>query len=267
MEANTIGKLMFFYRKYLVPLMLNRFGILRPSWETGEATLGYWRALAQAYGAFGAKATLKQFLLGNFTNKFEDGVSKLTYIDNAKNGKKEIHELGDIYARKINHASKDALAMIILLSLSMMALGALRRRGDDDEPVDIITGNLIRILWGTTGEATSVFPLGAGTDEYIRNFSTALPMARELSRAYQTVDRLFKTAFVMIAGQGEEPDPDIDANWYVEWYKDVFYTSSSSGYPEGTMKLKKDLHDLTGYSNIRGLWKPEVRLKSMASRF
>lgn len=266
-EASTIGKLMLFYRKYLVPLMLNRFGILRPSWETGEATLGYWRALAQAYGAFGAKATLKQFLLGNFTNKFEDGVSKLTYIDNAKNGKQEIYELGDIYARKINHASRDALAMIILLSLSMMALGALRRRDDDDEPVDIITGNLIRILWGTTGEATSVFPFGAGTDEYIRNFSTALPMARELSKAYQTVDRLFKTAFVMIAGQGEEPDPDIDANWYVEWYKDVFYTSSSSGYPEGTMKLKKDLHDLTGYSNIRGLLQPEVRLKNMASRF
>jgi hypothetical protein len=48
-EETVTGKLVFFFRKYLIPQFLNRFGYLRPNWESGEVAVGYWRAFVTAY--------------------------------------------------------------------------------------------------------------------------------------------------------------------------------------------------------------------------
>lgn len=268
MEAKTLGKLMFFYRKYLLPLLINRFGTLRPSWETGEASLGYWRALTQAYSAFGYGATLKQFFLGNFKGEAFDGLTKIVDITSPTDDTHIEHKMGALYARKINQAARDALAMTIVMSLSMMALAFLKRRKiDDDEPIDMLTGNAIRILWGTAGEALSMFPIGMGSQEYIKNFTTALPMVSEVIKLSKVLDHILKYMLVMITNGGAEPDPEYDSETYQQWYKGAYYTTKSGPYEKGTLKLKKDFVDFTGYGNIRDLFHPENRLETMQKMF
>ena len=265
-EAKTQGKLLFFYRKYFIPLFLNRFGTLRPSWETGEVSLGYWRALVQAFGAFGAKATLKQFMLGSIPGTSYNGLTSITDIENPTDDTHIEHKMGDLYARKINQAARDTLAMIILSSLSMLALAMVRKRKDEDEPLSIIEGNAIRILWGTAGEVMSMFPLGGGSQEYIRNFTTALPMVSELTRTIKVIDHALKAMLVMLWNGGAEPDPEIDSELYQEWYKDAFYQKKSGPYEAGTLKLKKDFIDFTGFDNIRDLFTPEVRIDQLQGK-
>ncbi len=266
MEAKTLGKLLFFYRKYLIPLFLNRFGNLRPSWETGEASLGYWRALVQAFGAFGTKATLKQFMLGSIPNSSYNGLTSITDIENPTDDTHIEHQMGDLYARKINQAARDALVMMILSSLSMLALAMVRKRKDEDEPLSMIEGNAIRILWGTSGEAMAMFPLGAGSQEYIKNFTTALPMVSELTKTTKVVDHSLKALLVLLWNGGAEPDPEIDSELYQEWYQDAFYQKKSGPYEAGTLKLKKDFIDFTGFDNIRDIFTPEVRIDQLQGK-
>ena len=48
-ESRVLGKMVFFFRKFLVPQFLNRFGYLRPNWEGSEMALGYWRAFTRKF--------------------------------------------------------------------------------------------------------------------------------------------------------------------------------------------------------------------------
>src|SRR5690606_18123265 len=113
-EETITGKLVFFYRKYLVPQLLNRFGYLRPNWEASEAALGYWRAVGIAFNEFGPGETMKHLLLGGFFNMNE----RRKFMGENK--------MGEFMTSKVAHASRDMMMMFLVTMLSHLALAYVR---------------------------------------------------------------------------------------------------------------------------------------------
>jgi hypothetical protein len=104
-----------------------------------------------------------------------------------------------------------------------------------------------------------MFPIGSGSSDYIKNFTTAIPFVREGLAIQKTINHLFSYGVVMIANEADDKD-----NYY--WhqvYQNAYYTQKSGAYDKGTPKIAKDMVDLTGIRNIRDLFQPENRLDVM----
>lgn len=260
-EQTPVGKAAFFFRKFLVPGILNRFGYLRPNWEGSEVAMGYWRAVGRAMKYFGPKATLKEFLVGSKTLEKMGSTGLKTYIIRDVKGQ-EIgrKDVGDFYVRKVHQARRDAAMMLLLASLSFMALAYVKRKDDDDEELGVLEGNAIRVLWGTNMETTSLFPIGSGSTEYVKNFTTAIPLVREMTALIKTGNHAYALGMAYIMNGGEEPDPGYDSAYYQEVWKDAFYTRKSGKYEKGDAKLMKDFADLTGIKNFRDLFDPNYKI-------
>ncbi len=270
-EEGVPGKIVFFYRKFLVPTFLNRFGWSRPNWESGEVAVGYWRATYDMFKYFGPKLALKELMLGSKTlNRFGghgiDNIVKKPGKETMSVDLKDGEIKNEIYVRNAAQARRDMWVMALLSVFSMMALAYIRRKDDDDEPLGVLEGNAFRILWGVKGEALSMFPVGGGSDEYIRNFTTAVPMVREITKLKAMGGHIFNYGLAMAIGGGEEPDPDWDSEYYKEIYKDAFYTKKQGPYEAGTSKAYKDLIDLTGIRNFRDILSPEIRIDQLKKR-
>jgi hypothetical protein len=250
-EEGIVGKFVYFYRKYLVPQLLNRFGYLRPNWEAGDAALGYWRAVAIATQAFGTKETMKHLILGGFTDL------------NKSKWKLGENKMGTVLTNKVSQASRDMWAMMLVTVMSMMALAYVRRKDDDDEELGVLEGNAIRILWGVKGETMSMFPLGGGSEEYIRNFTTVSTYTRELNQLKNAGSHSLALMLTMLLNGGNEPDPDTASFFEQNLYKEAFYARKSGPYEAGTTKLYKDFMDMTGLKNFRDLAQPENRINQM----
>ncbi len=246
LEETILGKLVMFFRKYLVPQLLNRFGFLRPNWEAGEVALGYWRAVAEAWKYYGPGEVAKHFLVGS------KRLSKMN-----KN------QMGDFYTRKVAQARRDAMVMAIFAMLGMMALTYVRRKDEDDEELSFLEGNAIRILWGVKGETLSMFPVGGGSQEYIKNFTTGIPLVREFTALQKAGGHAWNYSLAMIMNGGEEPDPMFDSEYYQEVWKDAFYTRKQGAYEKGDAKINKDLMDLTGLKNFRNLYNPNYTIDQL----
>jgi len=262
-ESRVLGKMVFFFRKFLVPQFLNRFGYLRPNWEGSEMALGYWRAFAYAMQMFGVGNTMKEFLVGSDTlSKIGlSGGIKTYVIKDPKTGKIVRSEnVGDFYAKRVHHARRDAIAMALLTVLSMALYSFVKRRDDDDEELSMLEGNAIRVIWGTKGETVSMFPVGQGSQEYIKNFTTAIPFVREFQATVRLLNHGIKYAMAMIMNGGEEPDPDYDSELYQGIWKDAFYSRQSGAYEKGDAKIRKDIMDLTGFKNFRDIFDPNYRI-------
>ena len=244
-EENVVGKLVFFFRKYVIPQMLNRFGYLRPNYESGEVAVGYWRAFVTAYRYYGPKEIAKHVLFGS-KNLLRDNKTKV-------NG---------FYASKIQHAKRDALTMALFTVLSMMALSYVRKKDDDDEELSFLEGNVIRVLWGVQGETQSMFPIGGGSKEYVRNFTTFTAYTREFNALMATSSHGFNLLLSYIFNGGEEPNED-DSQWKHEIWKDSHYMRKAGGYEKGDAKLMKDFFDLTGIKNFRDIADPNWRIDIM----
>jgi hypothetical protein len=243
-EENIIGKLVFYYRKYIIPQFLNRFGYLRPNWEGSEVAIGYWRAVAKLYKAYGFVETTKYFF--NFGKQGTKAISTAT--------------IGKLYTKSISHARRDAVAMAILTMVSMAALQYVKRKDDDDEELGFLEGNAIRLLWGVKGETTAMFPLGGGSSEYIRNFTSLTTYTRELNAAKKLSTHALSTLAALSMNGGEEPDPEYDSELYTAIWKEAYYNRKSGAYEKGDMKLAKDFVDLTGWKNFRDMIDPNYRI-------
>lgn len=260
-EETVIGKLVFFYRKYLVPQLLNRFGYLRPNWEAGEAALGYWRAVAMSWKYYGASNTLKHFILGTkLAKKFGSTVDLINVTD--KSGR-TVKRQGDLYTRKIAQARRDAIVMAMMTILSMIVMSYIRRKDEEDEEIGMLEGNALRVFWGTKGEVMSMFPLGGGSEEYIRNFTSLTVYTRELNAIKRLGSHSWNLAFAMMYNGGEEPDPDIDGDTAYQTWKDAFYTRKAGRFEEGDAKIVKDIEDLTGIRNFKDFFDPTDRVQQM----
>ena len=164
---------------------------------------------------------------------------------------------------KVNQARRDMIIMALLSMASLTALSWLRKKKDDDEDYepDMLTGNLLRLLWQVKGETTSMFPIGEGSSEYIKNFTTAIPFVREFTAGQKLLTHLYSTTAVKIANDGIEPDEDLDSQWYQEAWKNAYYARAYGSYEKGDSKLIKDFVDLTGIRNIRDLFEPTNRIQ------
>jgi hypothetical protein len=243
-EENILGKLVFYYRKYIIPQFLNRFGYLRPNWEGAEVTIGYWRALSKLYKAYGFVESSKYFF--NFGSQGTNAINTAT--------------IGKLYTKSISHARRDMVAMAILTMASMAATQYVKRKDDDDEELGFLEGNALRLLWGVKGETTAMFPLGGGSTEYIKNFTSATTYLRELTAAKKLTTHAMSTLLALSMNGGEEPDPEFDSELYQAIWKEAYYSRKSGAYEKGDMKLAKDFVDLTGYKNIRNLMDPNYTI-------
>ena len=226
-ESKVIGKMVFFFRKFLIPQFLNRFGYMRPNWEGSEVAMGYWRATARAMKMFGMGNTAKEFFLGsNLMSKINiPGGTKVYEIRDPNTG--EVvgkGDVGDFYSKRIRHARQDAMMMTLLTILSMSLLAYVKRKDDDDEEIGILEGNAIRVIWGTKAETVSMFPIGEGSNEYVKNFTTAIPFMREATATVKLGNHALKYAVAMSMNGGAEPEEGYDSEFYNEIWKDAFYT-------------------------------------------
>jgi hypothetical protein len=263
-ESKVLGRMVFFFRKFLVPTFLNRFGYMRPNWEAGEVAVGYWRAVAKAIKFFGVGNTLKEFLVGSNTlSKIGMTGGVRTYvIKDPKTGKViQSKDVGDFYAKHIHHARRDAMAMLLMTILGGILLSYVRRKDDDDEELGVLEGNAVRVIWGVRGETLSMFPIGQGTNEYLKNFTTAIPFLREATAVKNLLNHGLKYGMAMTMNGGVEPDPEYDTELYQEIWKDAYYSRESGAYEKGDPKLVKDLVDLTGIKNFRDLLDPNNRIE------
>jgi hypothetical protein len=244
-EETVTGKLVFFFRKYLIPQFLNRFGYLRPNWESGEVAVGYWRAFVTAYRYYGPKEITKHLVLGS---------KKLLREDKSK--------MNTFYASKVQHAKRDAITMALFTVLGLMALTYVRKKDDDDEELSFLEGNAIRVLWGVQGETQSMFPIGGGSKEYVRNFTTFTAYTREFNAIMSTTNHGFNLLLSYIINGAEEPDEN-DGGWKYEIWKNSHYMRQAGGYEKGDAKLMKDFFDLTGIKNFRDIADPNWRIDIM----
>ena len=245
-EETLGGKFLYFFKKYLVPQFLNRFGYLRANWEGSEVALGYWRAVGMAIKNYGPMNTLKHVFYGS-----------------DKLGRLGQDQMGPMMTRKVKQAGRDALFMVVLSTMAMMALMYVRRKDDEDEELSFLEGNAIRILWGVQGESTSMFPVGGGSGEYIRNFTSLTTYTREFTAAQKTLAHMYYYTMAMIINGGEEPDTEEDSDYYQMAWKNAFYSRKSGAYEKGEAKLTKDFMDLTGIKNFRDLLDPNYRIDQL----
>jgi hypothetical protein len=262
-ERTLMGKAMFFFRKFLIPGMLNRFGYLRPNWEGSEASLGYWRAVWQSWKYFGPKAVLGEFFLGGKMMEKLGATGLDAMIVEGEDGQMVKKDVGDFYKRRVHHARRDAAAMMILGLLSFMLLSYVKRKDEDDEEIDMLTGNAIRVIWGVKMETMSMFPVGAGSEEYVKNFTTAIPLVREATSIIKMGNHAYSLGLAMLINGGEEPDPGYDSEYYEKVWKDAFYSRSSGPYEKGDIKLVKDFADLTGIKNFRDIFNPSNKIDNL----
>ena len=245
-EETLGGKFLYFFKKYLVPQFLNRFGYLRPNWEGSEVALGYWRAVAMAVRNYGPMNTLKHVFYGS------DALGRLGQ-----------YQMGPMMTRKVKQAGRDALFMVVLSTMAMMALMYVRRKDEEDEELSFLEGNAIRILWGVQGESTSMFPIGGGSGEYIRNFTSLTTYTREFTAVQKLLAHSWYYTSAMIMNGGEEPDTEEDSEYYQEAWKKAFYSRKSGAYEKGDAKIVKDFMDLTGLKNFRDLLDPNYRIDQL----
>jgi len=262
-ERTVQGKAMMFFRKFLIPGMLNRFGYLRPNWEGSEMSMGYWRAVLSAIRYFGPGATLKEFFIGGKMLEKMGMTGLDTFTIKGDDGSIIKEDVGDFYKRKVHHARRDAIAMMVMTILGYLALSFVRQKDDDDEEIGVLAGNAVRVIWGTKMETMSMFPLGSGSTEYVKNFTTAIPFVREATSLIKATNHAWSLGLALLINGGEEPDPGYDSEFYEEIWKDAYYSRKSGPYEKGDAKLVKDFTDLTGIKNFRDIFSPSNRIEQL----
>jgi hypothetical protein len=248
-EMYTAGKLAYFYRKFVVPAILNRFGTLRTNWEGQNVAIGYWNAVFHSF-KYSWKDTLYRLIFGGFVNldKFTPGVVRT-----------------NVYSKYITHASRELWFAVILGLLVSLIKDWLSSLSDDekDDPDFIIKGNIARIIWKVSNETTSMTPLLTSNEEYIKNFTNVTTYTRELVAVGNMLNHAGSLGLVYILNGGDEPDED-SSFLYDDAWKDAFYSKKSGPYVAGDPKLKKDFYDLSGMKNIRDLFNPQNRLEILS---
>jgi hypothetical protein len=251
-ERTIIGRMMFYFKKYLVPQIVNRVGVLRPNWEGEEAAMGYWRAMIAVARLYSVRDAASFLLVGGISKKMAQKLGSGT--------------VNEFYATKAAHASRDFMASIILVSLSIMALGLVKQRQEDDEELGMMEGALVRLIWGIKAETTSLTPipgLGSG-DEYIRNFSTITSLAGDATKLYRSIQHAL--ALAVIIPYGDEGPDAADHPILSTIYEKNIYQRKEGPFEEGSAKIKKDLYDMSGLKNFHDLFFPDYRVKQMSKR-
>lgn len=250
LQMTLAGKFIYFYRKYLLPSVLNRFGYARNNWEAGEVALGYWRAFAYATRYYGPKAALSNLILGTkLSDKFFGADSFGTYTFTDKDGVTKT-EKGNLLRKATVQLRRDLVAGMTMLILSKLLVDMIADK-DDDEPIGMLEGNLARLIFGVKGETLSLNPLFPGSSaEYVKNFTSITTYTRELTGLAKVVGHATALSLAYITNNIDEPDPEDSSLFSNMVYEGAFYQRKSGRYEAGEARLKKDLMDFLPISNI-----------------
>lgn len=231
MESGFKGRLLFYYRKYLVPSVRNRFGRMEDQWSSGTISYGYWRAL------------LKSFKVNGFFNTLGSIVGQ----------NEESTGVNDYYKMKSQMAAKEFLVVALMYIIGLAIKGAV---GDDDEDKEknkvgrTVLFNLINVYAKVQRETSSLtpIPLMGGVRSYIETFGEFTNANRDVGRVIRTLEH----GIFLVGAQAFESD---------YWQKKAYYQKKYGPFEKGEAKIKKDILDLTGWMNIFELSNPEIRAK------
>lgn len=234
MEAGFKGRLLFYYRKYLVPSVRNRFGRLEDQWSSGTISYGYWNALIKSFRV----------------NGFFDTMGAIFGRSEQKTG------VSDYYKMKSQIAAREFATVSLMYILALAIKGAIPPDKEDDKTYGmarIPLLNLINIYAKVQRETSSLtpIPIMGGVRAYIETFGEFTNANRDVGR----ILRAFEHGVFLLGAQ-------ISDSKY--WQKKAYYQKRYGPFDKGDAKIKKDLIDLSGYMNIFDLANPEVRARMWA---
>ena len=231
MEAGFKGRLLFYYRKYLVPSIRNRVGRLEDQWSSGTISYGYWRALIKSFKVNGIRNTM-----GAIFGRSED-----------KTG------VSDFYKMKSQMAAREFGTVALMYIIGLAIKGAIPPDKEDDKTYGmarIPLLNLINIYAKVQRETSSLtpVPIMGGLRSYIETVGEFTNANRDVGR----ILRLLEHGIFLMGAQ-------ISDDKY--WQKNAYYQKRYGPFKKGDAKIKKDLMDLTGYMNLFDVFNPELRAR------
>lgn len=230
-ERGILGRFLVFYRKYLLPFVLNRFGARRDSIESGEVAMGYYNALIR--GLMYYKWKLFAGMIGK-----DDSVSPF-------------------YAKKAYYAAREMVLASMLYILGTF-LNSLVKRMDDDEE-DTIAKNmayqLLAIYIKTERETRSMVPMPivGSLDEYINQFTDFTNFGRDITRVVKL------TEHGLALGAAQVFDSEMAD-------KAAYYQRRTGIFDKGDAKILKDIYDVSGFMNFYEIYNPEIRVEDAFKR-
>jgi hypothetical protein len=239
--STIVGRMQLFYRKFLIPQLVSRFGYGREDWEAERYTKGYWRVMLSIGREWGTKEAFKHLILGG------GGAKK---IENTK--------VNSWHARHAMHASRDFYTSIVLTMLASFLTSVVRSAKEDGEELPWITNHLIQLMWGIRQETTAFtpIPMVMNVDEYMRSISS-------YSTAFGDITKISKMGtHALMAMIGSVVDEE-DSEFWGEILHDHYFQRKSGAFEEGTAKVFKDIYDLSGYKNIDNIINPDYRISNM----
>jgi hypothetical protein len=230
-ERGILGRFLVFYRKYLMPFVLNRFGARRDSAESGEVAMGYYNALIR--GLYYYRWKLFAGMIGK-----DDSVSPF-------------------YAKKAYYAVREIVMASMLYILGTFLQSMVKRMDDDDD--DKIAKNiayqLLAIYIKTERETRSMVPVPVigSIDEYINQFTSFTNFGRDITRVIKL------TEHGLALGGAQVFDSEmID--------RAAYYQRKTGIFDKGDAKIMKDIYDVSGFMNFYELYNPEVRVEDAFKR-
>ena len=223
-EMNIWWRIAFFFRKYLAPAIINRFGPRRDDHEGSQVSMGYYNALIRSFQYYGFKKTIKSF--------FKKG------------------EIEDFYSQRVQWAGREMLVSLALLLIGNMlaelakGIGKDCKNGECDVS-DVLILDMIGVYLKVDRETRSLNPVPGvgGVEDYINNLSSFTNAGSDINR----LGRLVKHGFCLGASQIFDYEP---------LEKGAYYQRKAGKWEEGDPKLYKDLNDITGWENINSLYDP-----------
>lgn len=228
-EAGMMGRFLMYYRKYLLPAVMNRFGRLQDSHEAGQMTMGIYRGLAQALAFYGPK----KLLLSIF-------------------GKDQ--DVTEFYRHKSVQAGREVLIAASLYVIGSMLAGLVKELGDQDDEDKgvgtILAFNMLAIFSKVEKESRSLIPVPfiGGIDDYLTNLGSFT----NANRDFLKVSKLITHGLAL--GAAQFTDESSASN------KFAYYQKDTGLFEEGEAKIKKDIMDLSGYMNVYEIFNPETRV-------
>ena len=231
-EAGFKGRLLFYYRKYLAPAIVNRAGRLQENYSSGTMAYGYWRALLKSMKVNGKFNTLGSIF----------GMSE------AKTG------VNEFYQMKSQMAAREFATVALMYAIGLAIKGAIPPDGEDDKKYGtmnrVMLLNLINVYAKVQRETSSMTPVPIMGG--LRNYIETLGEFTNANRDVASIIRLFEHGIFLMGAQFSETK---------YWQKGAYYQKKYGPFKKGEAKIKKDLMDLTGYMNIFENAHPEMRAR------
>jgi len=239
-ESGMIGTLAFFFRKYLVPFVENRFkgsfGVGDPKgWLSGQPQMGWWTAMANIFRDAGM---------------VQLGLSILPEFISERTGKLQTNEF---YRIKAAQARREILNGLIW-TMAYMLFRGLVYDPDDKKAADKLNWaemQSLRVMAKVSNESRSMLyvPMIGKGDEFIKNFSSFTSAFQEGT----VLADMFENLVYYIGYEVFDSETAHDMG---------YYKKKTFRYDKDTAKFIANFNKLTPLENVHDLFDPKAALKT-----